>query len=142
MVLRHPAAAAVFSGEFKDIREQSEANARNFGGWYYFRQNIVPAIMSAAMDANKIPNPNIKGMLMAYPLQFSLSKVNNQYMFCDDFLVCHVTSADQFNLPVQLSNGSTRHHLFTYEKFEGNQTLVVEAPPTEESPTDFPNSAE
>jgi len=108
--------------------EQGEANAQNFGKWYYFRQNIVPTVMSAAIDANKTSNPIIKGMLLAYPYQLSLSQVNNQYLFCDDFLVCHVTTADQHTLDVHLPNGSTWYSLFTYEKFEGNQKLTVEAP--------------
>lgn len=108
--------------------KQGEANANNFGDWYYFRQNIVPTVMSAAMDANKNANPVIKGMMVAYPYQLSLSQVNNQYLFCDDFLVCHVTAEAQHNLTVQLPNGSTWYHLFTYERFEGNQKLTVEAP--------------
>lgn len=108
--------------------QQGEANAQNFGSWYYFRQNIVPTVMSAAMDGNKNANPIIKGMMVAYPYQLSLSQVNNQYLFCDDFLVCHVTSEAQYNWTVQLPNGSTWYHLFTYERFEGNQKLVVEAP--------------
>ncbi|MBP3381840.1 MAG: discoidin domain-containing protein, partial [Clostridia bacterium] len=108
--------------------QQGEANKQNFGTWYYFRQNIVPTVMSAAMDGNKNANPVIKGMMVAYPYQLALSRVNNQYLFCDDFLVCHVTAEGQYNLPVHLPNGSTWYHLFTYERFEGNQKLVVEAP--------------
>ena len=108
--------------------QQGEANANNFGDWYYFRKNIVPTVMSAAMDANKTSNPIIKGMMVAYPYQLSLSKVNNQYLFCDDFLVCAVTEENQYTLDVHLPNGSTWYNLFTYERLEGNQILTVEAP--------------
>ncbi len=108
--------------------EKGEANTKNFGSWYYFRKNIVPTVMSAAMDANKNANPIVKGMMVAYPFQLSLSKVNDQYLFCDDFLVCPVMQNGQFNRVVNLPNGSTWYSLFTYERFAGNQSITVEAP--------------
>lgn len=108
--------------------EQGNANAQSFGQYYYFRKNIVPTVMSAAMDANKTSNPIIKGMMMAYPYQLKLVDVDNQYLFCDDFLVCAVTAEDQYTLDVVLPNGDTWYNLFTYERLEGGQTLTVEAP--------------
>ncbi len=108
--------------------KKGEANTNNFGKWYYFRQNIVPTLMSAAMDANQTSNPILKGMMVAYPFQLSLSRVNDQYLFCDDFLVCPVMENGQFNRIVQLPNGSTWYSLFTYERFEGNQKVMAEAP--------------
>ncbi len=108
--------------------EQGEANGQNFGKYYYLRKNLVPTIMSAAMDANQTSNPIIKGMMTAYPYQLKLSQVSNQYLFCDDFLVCAVESENQYNLSVSLPNGSTWYSLFTYDAYKGGQTLHVEAP--------------
>ncbi len=108
--------------------EQGAANAQNFGQYYYFRKNIVPTVMSAAMDANKTSNPIIKGMMVAYPYQLKLVDVNNQYLFCDDFLVCAVTEEEQYTLDVYLPNGDTWYNLFTYDRLEGGQKITVEAP--------------
>jgi len=108
--------------------EQGYANAKNFGTYYYFRKNIVPTVMSAAMDANKTSNPIVKGMMMAYPYQLKLVNVDNQYLFCDDFLVCVVGEEQQYNLDVVLPNGDTWYSLFTYEKYTGGQTITAQAP--------------
>ncbi len=108
--------------------EQGEANKQNFGKYYYFRKNIVPTIMSAAMDANKTANPIVKGMMVAYPYQLKLVDVSNQYLFCDDFLVCAVTSGNQHSLDVVLPNGDTWYSLFTYGRYKGGQTVAVDAP--------------
>ncbi len=108
--------------------EQGDANRQNFGQYYYFRKNIVPTVMNAAMDANKTSNPIIKGMMMAYPYQLGLVDVSNQYLFCDDFLVCAVTEEQQYTLDVYLPNGDTWYNLFTYDRLEGGQKITVEAP--------------
>lgn len=102
----------------------------NFGKYYYLRKNLVPSVMSAAMDANQTANPIVKGMMMAYPYQLWLSNVNNQYLFCDDFLVCPVTETTQYTQRVYLPSGHTWYSLFTYDKFAGGNKkgILVEAP--------------
>lgn len=102
----------------------------NFGKYYYLRKNLVPSVMSAAMDANQTANPMVKGMMMAYPYQLWLGNVNNQYLFCDDFLVCPVTETSQYTQRVYLPSGHTWYSLFTYDKFAGGNKkgILVEAP--------------
>lgn len=105
-----------------------DAAIENFGDYYYLRKNLVPSIMSAAIDANKTSNPMVKGMMMAYPYYLSLKDVDNQYLFCDDFLVCAVETADQHCLEVSLPQGNSWYNLFTHEMLKGGQKLTVEAP--------------
>ncbi|MBP3381729.1 MAG: discoidin domain-containing protein, partial [Clostridia bacterium] len=105
-----------------------DAAIENFGDYYYLRKNLVPSIMSAAIDANKTSNPIVKGMMMAYPYYLSLKDIDNQYLFCDDFLVCAVDTADQHTLEVTLPQDNSWYNLFTYEMLKGGQTLTVEAP--------------
>lgn len=105
----------------------------NFGNYYYLRKNILPSVMSAAMDANQTSNPIIKGMMMAYPYQLWLGDVNNQYLFCDDFLVCAVTEANQYTQKVYLPSGHTWYSLFTYDKYTGGNKSGVEV----EAPANF-----
>lgn len=108
--------------------EYGDAAIENFGDYYYLRKNLVPSIMSAAIDANKTSNPMVKGMMMAYPYYLSLKDIDNQYLFCDDFLVCAVDTADQHTLEVTLPQGNSWYNLFTYEMLKGGQKLTVEAP--------------
>lgn len=100
----------------------------NFGSYYYLRKNIVPSVMDAAMDANLNADPIVTGFMMEYPYDLSLRSIDNQYLFCDDFLVCAVTEEDTHTLEVTLPNGSTWYNLFTNEKVRGDQTLLMEAP--------------
>ena len=106
---------------------------QNFGKVYYLRKNLVPTIESAAIKAEKTSDPIIKGMVMAYPYQLSLANVENQYLFCDDFLVCPVTTENVYYQKVSLPKGSTWYELNTYKAYDGGQTFNAEAPTS-----DFP----
>ncbi len=102
---------------------------KNFGKLYYLRKNIVPSIMSAAVEANRTANPIVKGMMMAYPQDRSLKDVNYQYLFCDDYLVCAVTEEARYYLDVTLPAGNTWYNLFSYEALAGRtNSYRVEAP--------------
>lgn len=112
-----------------DPTKHGTVAAKNFGKYYYLRKNIVPSIMSAAMEANKTSNPIVKGMMMAYPKDRSLKDIDNQYLFCDDFMVCAVTTNDVTWLDVYLPDGNTWYNLFTYEAVAGKRgTQSVAAP--------------
>lgn len=102
--------------------------AKIFGNYYYFRKNIVPTVESASIDANKNANPIAKGMLFAYPNQLPLKDLDDQYLFCDDFLVSAVTVADTSYKEVILPKGSTWYNLFNYKAYKGGQLVVEEAP--------------
>ena len=106
---------------------------QNFGNVYYLRKNLVPTIESAAIKAEKTSDPIIKGMMIAYPYQLSLADVENQYLFCDDFLVCPITSENVYYQKVALPKGSTWYELNTYKAYDGGQTFNAEAPTS-----DFP----
>ena len=102
--------------------------AKAFGNYYYFRKNIVPTVESAAIDANKTSNSVLKGMLMAYPKQMPLWNSDDQYLFCDDFLVSAVTQEYAYTKAVTLPKGSTWYNLFNYKGHKGGQTINEEAP--------------
>lgn len=106
---------------------------QNFGKMYYLRKNLVPTIESAAIKAEKTSDPIIKGMVMAYPYQLSLANVENQYLFCDDFLICPVTTENVYYQQVSLPKGSTWYELNTYKAYDGGQSFNAEAPTS-----DFP----
>ena len=101
---------------------------QHFGNVYYLRKNLVPTIESAAIKAEKTADPIIKGMVMAYPYQLSLAKVENQYLFCDDFLVSAVTQQSSYFKQVPLPKGSTWYNLSNYKAHKGGQYVTEEAP--------------
>ncbi|MBP3381014.1 MAG: discoidin domain-containing protein [Clostridia bacterium] len=101
---------------------------KSFGGYYYFRENIVPTIESAAIKANKTADPIIKGMMIAYPKQLPLADIDNQYLFCDDFLVCAVTKENVCFQQVALPKGSAWYDLYSYKAYRGGQVMYAEAP--------------
>ncbi len=102
--------------------------AKTFGYYYYFRKNIVPTLMSAAIDANKTSNPIVKGMMLAYPEQPMPVCAKEQYLFCDDFLVCPVLEEGVWYTPVALPAGAVWYDLYSYKAYEGGQTMMAEAP--------------
>ncbi len=101
-----------------------------FGDYYYLRKNLGPTLMSATIDANKNGNPIVKGMMIAYPYQLALANINNQYLFCDDFLVCAVTEENAHTLKVHLPKAEKWYSLFTNDVYKGGQSVLVEAPTT------------
>lgn len=101
---------------------------KSFGSWYYFRKNIVPMIESAAIDAEKTSNPVVKGLMMAYPYQIALADINDEYIFCDDFLVCPVTEENATYRDVTLPKGSTWYGLSDYENYGGGNTVSFYSP--------------
>lgn len=108
--------------------EHGDLAAKSFGSWYYFRKNIVPMIESAAIDAEKNSNPIIKGMMMAYPYQIALADVNDEYIFCDDFLVCPVTEENTTYRDIYLPKGSTWYGLSDYENYGGGNKVSFYSP--------------
>ena len=101
--------------------EYGEISEKNFGNYYYLRKNIVPSVMSAAIEANRTSNPIVKGMMMAYPKELSLKDIDTQYLFCEDFLVCAVTTNDVTWLDVTLPEGNTWYNIFSYEALAGKK---------------------
>ena len=107
--------------------EHGTVATASFGYYYYFRKNIVPMIESAAISAEKTSNPIIKGMVTAYPYQLSLANVNDQYLFCDDLLVCPVTEEQVYYRNVSLPKGSTWYDLYTYNAYDGGTSFNADA---------------
>lgn len=101
---------------------------QTFGKYVYYRDNILPSIMNTAIDVELNGGAMVEGMMFAYPYQLNLAFNDNQYLFCDDFLVCSITRPYQHNLSVQFPAGSTWYDLHTYKHYEGGTRVTVDAP--------------
>ncbi len=108
--------------------EHGETINSTFGTYYYLRENIIPSIMDAQIHANRTAKPVVQSMMVAYPYQLNLAKRVDQYMFCDDFLVCAVTTESQYTVNAALPAGDTWYDLYTHKAYEGGQTVTIEAP--------------
>lgn len=109
--------------------EKGAVATENFKDFYWLRENLVDAIYSSAIEANKTANPMVQGMAVAYPYQRSLASVNDQYVFCNNFLVNPVTQGDAFTRSVAFPEGKW-YSLWDMSVVEGGSTKVVEAPTT------------
>ena len=109
--------------------EKGAVASKNFTQFYWLRENILDAVYSAAVNANKTAEPMVQGMAVAYPYQLSLASVEDEYLFCNNFLVCPITEKGAFTRSVLLPRGKW-YSLWDYSVVEGGQTITAEAPTT------------
>lgn len=94
---------------------------------YWLREALVDKIYSSAIIANKSGLPMVRAMALAYPDNKYLLACSDQYMFCDDFLVCPILTANTKNRFVYLPQGNWTD-LKTGAIYEGGKTYEAVAP--------------
>lgn len=109
--------------------EKGTVATENFKDFYWLRENLVDAIYSSAIEANVTANPMVQSMAVAYPYQRSLASVNDQYVFCNNFLVSPVTTGGAFCRFVNFPEGKW-YSLWDMSVVEGGSSQMVEAPAT------------
>lgn len=88
-----------------------------FQKYYWLRENISDAIYSAMLKSHADGTPIMQPMALAYPN--TLFSVEDQYMFCDEIMVCPVYEQGQSSRTVILPKG-TWYDLLTGEAVCGN----------------------
>ena len=101
--------------------------ADTFVTHYWLRENILDKIYSSSIAANKTGVPMSRSMAVAYPARESLLSNQDQYIFCDDFLVCPVTEGNAYYRTVSLPLGDWTD-LWTGQILEGGKDYDVDAP--------------
>ena len=101
--------------------------AETFVTHYWLRENLLDKIYSSAVAANKTGLPMARSMAVAYPARESLLSNNDQYLFCDDLLVCPVTQENAYYRTVDLPLGDWTD-LWTGKILEGGRKYDVDAP--------------
>ena len=99
----------------------------SFVNYYWLRENLLNKIYSSSVYANITGKPMCQSMAVAFPKQKALSGATEQYLFCDDFLVCPVTEKGVYSLEVQFPNGNWVD-LWTGEVINGGSSVEVDAP--------------
>lgn len=88
-----------------------------FQKYYWLRENISDAIYSAMLKSHADGTPIMQPMALAYPN--TLFSVEDQYMFCDEIMVCPVYEQGKTSRTVILPKG-TWYDLLTGEAVCGN----------------------
>jgi alpha-glucosidase (family GH31 glycosyl hydrolase) len=70
----------------------------------------------------------MRALFMDFPNDPKVADIGNEYMFGPAFLVAPVTSQGQTTKSVYLPAGTVWYNYWTKEKFDGGQTVQVNAP--------------
>lgn len=105
---------------------ESEATNAAFQKYYWLRENLLDTIYSANIAAGKYGVPMMQSMQTAFPENAELKTVEDQYMFCNDLLVCPVYSEGAVSREVTFPQGIW-YDIFTGKTVIGGTTEAVEA---------------
>ena len=99
----------------------------SFKSYYWLRENFLKKIYSSSVYANKSGIPMCQSMPVAFPGQKALFSAAEQYLFCEDILVCPVTEKGAYYADVYFPNGNWVD-LWTGEVISGGKRAEVDAP--------------
>lgn len=119
------------------IHGSRDNNPTNFGSigistyqtHYWLRENLLDFIYSKSIEANKTGSPMIKSLAVAYNNEASLAAVDDEYLFCDELLVCPILSDGVRYKKVKLPEGEW-YSLWTGAAVSGGKTVTADAPIT------------
>lgn len=72
---------------------------------YALRENITDLLYSANLNANTTGAPMMQPMVVAFPEENWLASVEDQYLFCDELMVCPVVTEGATSRAVNLPEG-------------------------------------
>ena len=104
----------------------SEATNKNFQKYYWLRENLIDTIYSANVASGKYGTPMMQSMQIAFPENSKLYNVEDQYMFCNDLLVCPVYEQGAVSRDIVFPEGLW-YDLFSGEKVLGGVTKTVKS---------------
>lgn len=102
-----------------------------FQKYYWLRENISDAIYSAMLKSHADGTPIMQPMALAYP--DTMFSVEDQYMFCDEIMVCPIYEKGQTARTAILPKG-TWYDLLTGETVYGNGQERTVSAATDEIP--------
>ncbi len=114
-------------GSIKNPWDKGGVAKNSFPTYYWLRMNMQDLLYSAAVDANKNATPMVMPLGVAYQGQKGVKNINDQYLFCNSFLVNPITSADTYERELWLPEGNW-YDFWNYQRVEGNRKITAEAP--------------
>ncbi|MDH2132046.1 glycoside hydrolase family 31 protein [Sphingobium yanoikuyae] len=96
--------------------------------WLRLRYTLIPYIYALGRHTYDTGAPFMRGLFMDFPNDPKVSAIGDQYMFGPAFLVAPVTKQGQTKRSVYLPAGTAWYDYWTNQKYEGGQTIEVDAP--------------
>jgi alpha-D-xyloside xylohydrolase len=96
--------------------------------WLRLRYTLIPYIYSLGRHTYDSGAPFMRALFMDFPDDPKVVTIGDQYMFGPAFLVAPVTEQGQTKRPVYLPAGTAWYDYWTNQRYEGGQTIEVDAP--------------
>ncbi len=96
--------------------------------WLRLRYTLMPYIYSLGRHTYDSGAPFMRALFMDFPNDPKVVTIGDQYMFGPAFLVAPVTEQGQTKRPVYLPAGTAWYDYWTNQRYEGGQTIEVDAP--------------
>ncbi len=93
---------------------------------YWTRQSLIDLLYSANLKAGKTGVAMMQPMLYAFPEQEALYQVSDQYMFCDELMICPVLQENTDYIQVTFPDGKWTN-LWNGKTYKGGTTQTIEA---------------
>ena len=97
-----------------------------FTSLYWTRQSLLDTLYSANLKAGKTGVSMMQAMAYAFPEQSAVSNVTDQYMFCDELMVCPVLNENTTDLYVTFPNGKWTN-VWNGTTYDGGKSYNVAA---------------
>ena len=94
---------------------------------YWLRENLLDFIYGKALVSGMKGTPMMKSMALMYPNDPELAALEDQYIFCDEFLVAPVTEENTYTRTVVFPEGKWVD-FWTGQVIQGGGALTVAAP--------------
>ncbi|MBP3381758.1 MAG: glycoside hydrolase family 31 protein, partial [Clostridia bacterium] len=114
-------------GQIKNPWDKGDVAKSSFSTYYWMRMNMQDLLYSAAIDAHKNATPMMMPLGVAYQGQKGVKSINDQYLFCNSFLVNPVTQPGVDSRTLWLPEGHW-YDLWTGDRLEGNVSVTANAP--------------
>jgi alpha-D-xyloside xylohydrolase len=92
------------------------------------RYQLLPYIYSLSYSVYQTGAPNMRALFMDFPDDPKVADLRDEYMFGPAFLVAPVTEQGSTSRSVYLPAGTAWYNYWTNERFDGGQTITVNAP--------------
>lgn len=92
------------------------------------RYTLMPYIYSLGYFTHQTGAPFMRALFMDFPDDPKVAEIGDEYMFGPAFLVAPVTDQGETTKQVYLPAGASWYNYWTHQKYEGGQTVTVDAP--------------
>jgi alpha-D-xyloside xylohydrolase len=92
------------------------------------RYQLMPYIYSLGWFTHKTGAPYMRALFMDFPEDLKAAAIGDEYMFGPAFLVAPVTDQGATTREVYLPAGAAWYGYWTHQRYQGGQTVTVDAP--------------